>query len=67
MDLNPTSRHFSNGLNKFMTPLRGIKELWEHVCSTYPNFSEHDCMAHYESMPQRSVDVLKSRGFWINY
>ena len=27
-------------LNKFATPPRGIQELWERVCSIYPNFNE---------------------------
>ena len=54
-------------LNELETPPRGIQELWERVCTVYPNSSEHDCMAFYESMPQRIDVVLKSRGYRTNY
>jgi hypothetical protein len=54
-------------LSEFTASPRGFKELWEWVCSMYPNFSEHDCMALYEGMPRRIDTMLKSRGYWTNY
>ena len=54
-------------LNEFMTPPKGIQELWERVYSMYPNFSEYDCMALYKSFPQKNNIVLKSKGHWTNY
>jgi hypothetical protein len=65
------SNHFSallkQRLNEFTTPPRGIQQLWERICSVYPNFNEHDCMVFYESMPQRIDVVLKSSRNWTNY
>ena len=70
LDLNPIE-HFrallKQRLNEFTTPPRGIQEFWECVCSIYPNCSEHDCMALYESMPQKIDIMLKSKGYWSNY
>ena len=63
-DLNPIEHLWAvlkQCLIEFTTPPRGIQELWERVCSMYPNFGEQDCMALYESMPRKIYVVLKSR------
>ena len=55
-NLNPIEHFWAlmkERLNKFMTPSKGIQELWERVCSIYPSFIEHDYMALYESMSRR--------------
>ena len=52
LDLNPVEHFWALHkwrLNKFTTPPRGIQEVWEHVCSVYPDFIEQDCMILYES------------------
>ena len=49
--------------NMFTPTPTSIQELWEHVCSVYPNFSEHGCMAIYEGKPQRIDAMLKSRDY----
>ena len=63
-----TYGHFSNITWTNLWHLQEVsKNLWERVCSVYPNFNEHDCMTSYESMPQRIDVVLKSMGCRTNY
>ena len=37
------------------------------MCIVSFNFNEEDCMALYESMPQRIVVVLVAKGYRTNY
>ena len=43
------------------------EDLKKRVCISSSNFNEEDCMALYESMPQRIAPVLAARGCWTNY
>jgi hypothetical protein len=49
-------------LEQIYNTYKRYPRMWERVCSVYPNFNEQDCMALYESMPQRINVVLKNRG-----
>ena len=65
-DLNPIEQLWAflkQCLNEFTTPPKDIQELWEYVCSVYPNFNKHDCMAFNKRMPRRIDVVLKSRDY----
>jgi hypothetical protein len=69
-DLNPMEHFWAllkRRLNEFSTPPRGIEELWERVCSVCSSLGEDDCMALYESMPQRVATILAAKGYWTDY
>jgi hypothetical protein len=68
--LNPMEHFWAllkRRLNEFSTPPRGIEELWERVCSVCSSLGEDDCMALYESMPQRVATILAAKGYWTDY
>jgi transposase len=46
---------------------KGIHELWDRVQEVWNNLTEEECKKVIETMPKRCHDVIKQKGYWIDY
>ncbi|KAG1001017.1 hypothetical protein G6F27_013270 [Rhizopus arrhizus] len=70
-DLNPIeniwalvkNRLFSN----YTTPPKGMLDLWDRTQEVWNTITTEDCKKVIETMPKRCNDVIKAKGYWIDY
>ena len=70
-DLNPIeniwalvkNRLFSN----YTTPPKGMLDLWDRTQEVWNTITAEDCKKVIETMPKRCNDVIKAKGYWIDY
>lgn len=70
-DLNPIENFWAMVKIKLFrdydAPPKGVIELWERVQDVWNSFTEEDCKRVIETMPKRCRDVIKQKGYWIDY
>jgi transposase len=70
-DLNPIENIWSllklRLFRNYDTPPKGIHELWERIQEVWNSLTEDDCRKVIDSMPKRCKDIIKQKGYWIDY
>lgn len=70
-DLNPIENMWSllkrRLYNNYDCPPKGMLELWERIGKTWYDISMEECNKCIETMPMRCRDVIKNKGYWIDY
>ena len=70
LDLNPIKHLwaiFKRRLIQYVSPPKGMVELWERVVQVFSSITTHDCRSLVESMPKRMEVVVASKGKWTKY
>lgn len=70
-DLNPIENMWALLKKKLYSnydrPPKGMLELWERVGETWYAMSIEECNKCIETMHKRCLDVIKNKGYWIDY
>ena len=69
-DINPIEHlwvHLKRALQKYLTPPKGMHELWERVVEEWNGILVETCQKLIESMPRRIQAVIRERGGYIEY
>lgn len=70
-DLNPIENIWSMLKKRLFhcydSPPSGMNDLWERVQEQWNNISVEDCRNVIESLPKRCQDIIKKKGYWIDY
>jgi transposase len=70
-DLNPIENIWAlvklRLFRNYDAPPRGIHELWDRIQEVWNSLTVEDCRKVIDSMPKRCRDVIKEKGYWINY
>jgi transposase len=70
-DLNPIENIWSmvklRLFRNYDSPPKGIHDLWDRVQEVWDTLTVEDCRKVIDSMPKRCSDVIKAKGYWIDY
>lgn len=70
-DLNPIENIWSmvklKLFRNYDSPPKGINDLWDRVQEVWDSLTMEDCRKVIDSMPKRCRDVIKAKGYWIDY
>lgn len=70
-DLNPIENMWALLKNRlycnYERPPNGMLELWDRTAEVWHKITAEECQKYINTMPQRCHDVIKAKGYWINY
>jgi hypothetical protein len=70
-DLNPIENIWAlvklKLFRNYDTPPKGIHELWDRTVEVWNSLTVDDCRRVINTMNKRCSDVIKAKGYWINY
>ena len=70
-DLNPIENMWAilkqRLFKNYDHPPNGMLELWERTNEVWRRMAIAECNKCIETMPKRCADVIKNKGYWINY
>jgi hypothetical protein len=70
-DLNPIENIWSlvklRLFRNYDAPPKGIHDLWDRIQEVWNSLTLEDCRKVIDTMPKRCSDVIKAKGYWIDY
>lgn len=70
-DLNPIENIWAmvkiKLFREYDAPPKGIHDLWDRVQEVWNSLGKEECQKVIETMPKRCNDVIKQKGYWIDY
>jgi transposase len=70
-DLNPIENIWSivklRLFRNYDRPPKGVHELWERIQEVWDTLTVDDCRNVIKTMHKRCSDVIKAKGYWIDY
>jgi transposase len=66
-DLNPVENIWALLKIRLFRNYDGIYELWECIQEVWNAITVEDCRKVIDTMPKRCRDVVKAKGYWIDY
>jgi hypothetical protein len=70
-DLNPIENIWSivkiKLFRNYSTPPKGVLDLWDRVQTVWNELTIEECRNVIDTMPKRCSDVIRAKGYWIDY